>query len=71
MQTDETQFLYYAEINSSSLKKQSPLLDDNRVEYAQLNHSIHRDKVSTSQVSQTVEKGICPILILLGLRRQM
>ena len=43
MQTDETQFLYYAEINSSSLKKQLPLLDDNRVEYAQLNHSVHRD----------------------------
>ena len=59
MQTKDTSFLNYAEVNST-LQKQSTarsnlfVLDDN-TEYAQLVHGANEDKASTLQ---TVEKGI-------------
>ena len=55
MQTEDTQFLNYAEINLSSLQKQSTFnsniftLDDSRIEYAQLDHNANKDKASTSE----------------------
>ena len=74
MQAEDTQFSNYAKINLSSLQKQSTAssslfaVDDNIVEYAQLNHSANEDKASTSQVLQTAENGIysLPICIMFG-----
>ena len=66
MQTEDTPFLNYAEVNSS-LQKQSAaksnlfVLDD-KIEYAQLIHSAKEDKASTLRIA---EKGIIPHGLLL------
>ena len=63
MQVEET--LFYADIGPASFPKQQTTqkstllhLDDSRVEYAQLDHTVHKDKGSTLKVSTTVKKNI-------------